>query len=82
MPDFAASATGLGRSGEQEERMHKDAQCRTFAWHGNKRSSVAAKVRNAAGGFAGEHIQGLRMDFRLCERMKACWTGMLEMSEQ
>ena len=40
------------------------------AW--NERGLVAAKIRNAAGGFAGEHIQGLRMDFRLCERMKAC----------
>jgi hypothetical protein len=58
MPDFAASATGLGRSGEHEERMRQDAQCRTFVWHGNERSSVTAKVRNAAGGFAASTYVG------------------------
>jgi len=57
----------LARPGERSGQV---AQCRIFAWDANQPRRVSAKIRNAAGGFAGEHIQGLRTGFRLWERIR------------
>ena len=65
---FPASATGWG---EFLRRNNANSHSGGFlCGMVHKRRRVPTKIRSADGGNAGEHIRGVRIDFRLLERIR------------